>query len=45
MNDEYVTITFPAKDTVVSTSYTKGSLKGVNGVDVETQDVTPTLQQ
>lgn len=43
-NDEYITITFHAKDSVDEVSYTKGSLKGLNGVDVESQAVTPILQ-
>lgn len=44
-NDEHITITFIAKDSVSFVSYTKGSLKGLNGVDVESQTITPILQQ
>lgn len=43
-NDEYITITFIAKDSVNSVDYTKGTLKGLNGVYVETQAITPTVQ-
>lgn len=44
VNDEYITIEFQPKGIVNQVTYTKGSLKGMNGLDVETQLVTPVLE-
>lgn len=43
-NDEYITVEFSPKNTVDTVTYTKGSLKGVNGVEVESQSVTPVVE-
>jgi len=44
IDDEYITVEFAPKSTVANVTYTKGSLKGVNGVEVESQSVTPVLE-
>lgn len=43
-NDAYITVLFNPKTTVDLLTYTKGSLKGMNGLDVETQSVIPVLE-
>ncbi|MET3658399.1 hypothetical protein [Sporosarcina psychrophila] len=44
VNDEYITIGFTPKTTVDQVHYTKGFLKGMNGLEVETQSTTPVLE-
>ncbi|AJK87647.1 hypothetical protein D0439_10610 [Lysinibacillus fusiformis] len=44
INDEFITVEFTPKTTVATVKYTKGSLKGINGVEVESQSVTPVVE-
>ncbi|WP_153732801.1 hypothetical protein [Sporosarcina obsidiansis] len=43
-NDAYITVEFSPKTIVEQVKYTKGLLKGMNGLEVETQSITPVLE-
>lgn len=44
INDEYITIEFTPKSSVSKVIYTKGTLRGINGAEVETQSLLTELE-